>query len=63
MIDCLKYQAHPHVVQIHTGEINQKSMDSFVEKNSFVKSSQTERNDPSTSNGYSIFIQIKISET
>ena len=32
-----KVSSAPHVVQIHTGEINQKSMDSFVEKTPFVK--------------------------
>lgn len=54
-----KVSSAPHVVQIHTGEINQKSMDSFVEKTPFVKKWQTAEMIQVQVNGYNIFIQNK----
>ncbi|MGG0705440.1 ABC transporter permease [Bacillus paramobilis] len=41
MDQLFKVSSAPHFVQMHTGEINQKSIDSFVAKTPFVKKQQT----------------------
>ncbi|WP_439876132.1 ABC transporter permease [Bacillus mycoides] len=41
MDQLFKVSNAPHFVQMHAGEINQKSIDSFVAKTSFVKKQQT----------------------
>ncbi|MGG5737560.1 MULTISPECIES: ABC transporter permease [Bacillus cereus group] len=41
MEQLFKVSNAPHFVQMHAGEINQKSIDSFVAKTSFVKKQQT----------------------
>ncbi|WP_242275204.1 ABC transporter permease [Bacillus cereus group sp. BfR-BA-01445] len=41
MDQLVKVSSAPHFVQMHTGEVNQKSIDSFVEKTPFVKKQQT----------------------
>ncbi len=41
MDQLVKVSNAPHFVQMHAGEVNQKSIDSFVEKNPFVKKQQT----------------------
>ncbi|MED0998582.1 FtsX-like permease family protein [Bacillus mobilis] len=52
-----KVSSAPHFVQMHAGEINQKSIDSFIEKIPFVKKQQTA--EMIQVNGSNIFIQNK----
>ncbi|TPV47234.1 ABC transporter permease [Bacillus dicomae] len=52
-----KVSSAPHFVQMHAGEINQKSIDSFVEKTPLVKKQQT--TEMIQVNGSNIFIQNK----
>ncbi|MDA1801997.1 ABC transporter permease [Bacillus cereus group sp. BY6-1LC] len=57
MEQLVKVSNAPHFVQMHTGEVNQKSIDSFVEKTPFVKKQQTA--EMIQVNGSNIFIQNK----
>ncbi|HDR5116307.1 TPA: ABC transporter permease, partial [Bacillus anthracis] len=57
MDQLVKVSNAPHFVQMHAGEVNQKSIDSFVEKNPFVKKQQTA--EMVQINGSNIFIKKK----
>ncbi|ATI52798.1 ABC transporter permease [Bacillus tropicus] len=57
MDQLVKVSSAPHFVQMHTGEVNQKSIDSFVEKTPFVKKQQTA--EMVQINGSNIFIKKK----
>ncbi|MDA2671209.1 ABC transporter permease [Bacillus cereus] len=57
MDQLVKVSNAPHFVQMHAGEVNQKSIDSFVEKNPFVKKQQT--TEMVQINGSNIFIKKK----
>ncbi|MES5955058.1 FtsX-like permease family protein [Bacillus fungorum] len=57
MEQLFKVSNAPHFVQMHAGEVNQKSIDSFVEKTPFVKKQQTA--EMIQVNGSNIFIQNK----
>ena len=59
MDQLVKVSNAPHFVQMHAGEVNQKSIDSFVEK-SFVKKQQTA--EMVQINGSNIFIKRKIKQ-
>ncbi len=57
MEQLVKVSNAPHFVQMHAGEVNQKSIDSFVEKTPFVKKQQTA--EMVQINGPNIFIKKK----
>ncbi|MDA1879949.1 ABC transporter permease [Bacillus cereus group sp. BY10-2LC] len=57
MEQLVKVSNAPHFVQMHAGEVNQKSIDSFVEKTPFIKKQQTA--EMIQVNGSNIFIQNK----
>ncbi|MEJ3736854.1 ABC transporter permease [Bacillus tropicus] len=57
MEQLVKVSNAPHFVQMHAGEVNQKSIDSFVEKTPFVKKQQTA--EMVQINGHNIFIKKK----
>ncbi|MEK5194327.1 ABC transporter permease [Bacillus sp. FSL M7-0884] len=57
MDQLVKISNAPHFVQMHAGEVNQKSIDSFVEKIPFVKKQQTA--EMVQINGSNIFIKKK----
>ncbi|MDQ7236314.1 ABC transporter permease, partial [Bacillus pacificus] len=57
MEQLVKVSNAPHFVQMHVGEVNQKSIDSFVEKTPFVKKQQTA--EMVQINGSTIFIKKK----
>ncbi len=57
MDQLFKVSSAPHFVQMHAGEVNQKSIDSFVEKTPFVKKQQTA--EMVQINGSNIFIKKK----
>ncbi|WP_131102159.1 ABC transporter permease [Bacillus sp. SYJ] len=57
MDQLVKVSNAPHFVQMHAGEVNQKSIDSFVEKTPFVKKQQTA--EMVQINGSNIFIKKK----
>lgn len=57
MEQLVKVSNAPHFVQMHAGEVNQKSIDSFVEKTPFVKKQQTA--EMVQINGSNIFIKKK----
>ncbi|PFW85793.1 ABC transporter permease [Bacillus sp. AFS075960] len=57
MDQLFKVSSAPHFVQMHAGEINQKSIDSFVAKTPFVKEQQTA--EMVQINGSNIFIKKK----
>ncbi len=57
MEQLVKVSNAPHFVQMHVGEVNQKSIDSFVEKTPFVKKQQTA--EMVQINGSNIFIKKK----
>ncbi|MFJ8353953.1 ABC transporter permease [Bacillus paramycoides] len=57
MDQLFKQSNAPHFVQMHAGEINQKSIDSFVAKTPFVKEQQTA--ETILVNGSNVFIKSK----
>ncbi|PGL75316.1 ABC transporter permease [Bacillus sp. AFS054943] len=57
MDQLLKVSKAPHFVQMHAGEINQKSIDSFVEQTPYIKRQQTA--EMIQANGSNVFIKNK----
>ena len=58
MDQLLKVSKAPHFVQMHAGEINQRSIDSFVEQTPYIKRQQTA--EMIQANGSNVFIKTKI---